>query len=68
MAVIGAQRLLVGVQFTYAYDRHGDQFLIFVFILAEFGFYILIRQIVNAKEWLSACRPPPNTNYLPPDL
>ena len=32
------------------------QFLIFVIILAEFGFYVLIRQIVNAKEWLSACR------------
>ncbi|KAF9652224.1 patatin-domain-containing protein [Thelephora ganbajun] len=30
--------------------------LISVFILAEFGFYVLIRQIVNAKEWLSAWR------------
>lgn len=31
------------------------QGLIFLFIAVEFGFYILIRQMVNAKEWLSAC-------------
>lgn len=31
------------------------QGLIFLFITVEFGFYILIRQMVNAKEWLSAC-------------
>ncbi|THH28944.1 hypothetical protein EUX98_g5239 [Antrodiella citrinella] len=30
--------------------------LIFLFIGVEFGFYILIRQLVNAKEWLSAWR------------
>ncbi|TCD69689.1 hypothetical protein EIP91_006706 [Steccherinum ochraceum] len=30
--------------------------LIFLFIGVEFGFYILIRQMVNAKEWLSAWR------------
>ncbi|EPT03811.1 hypothetical protein FOMPIDRAFT_138969 [Fomitopsis schrenkii] len=30
--------------------------LIFLFITVEFGFYILIRQMVNAKEWLSAWR------------
>ncbi|KZT66024.1 patatin-domain-containing protein [Daedalea quercina L-15889] len=30
--------------------------LIFLFISVEFGMYILIRQMVNAKEWLSAWR------------
>lgn len=34
---------------------HFMQSLIFLFITVEFGFYILIRQMVNAKEWLSAC-------------
>ncbi|TFY57916.1 hypothetical protein EVJ58_g6735 [Rhodofomes roseus] len=29
---------------------------IFLFIAIEFGMYILIRQMVNAKEWLSAWR------------
>jgi hypothetical protein len=50
------RRLLLEIRFTY--DRRDGQFLIFVFILGEFGFYVLIRQIVNAKEWLSACRTP----------
>ncbi|KAI0719545.1 patatin-domain-containing protein [Cerioporus squamosus] len=30
--------------------------LIFLFIAAQFGMYIMIRQLVNAKEWLSAWR------------
>lgn len=30
--------------------------LIFIFITAEFGFYVLIRQVVNTKEWISAWR------------
>ncbi|KAF8913930.1 acyl transferase/acyl hydrolase/lysophospholipase [Gymnopilus junonius] len=32
------------------------KFFIFLFILAEFGFYIIIRQLVNTKEWISAWR------------
>lgn len=32
------------------------QFFIFVFITAEFGLYVLIRQLVNFKEWLVACK------------
>lgn len=51
-----------------AYTHRNDQYLILVFILAEFGFYVLIRQIVNAKEWLSACRPPPTVIYPSLDL
>ena len=31
------------------------QFLIALFIAFEFGCYVAIRQVVNAKEWLSAC-------------
>ena len=31
------------------------QFFIFLFIMAEFGFYVVIRQLVNTKEWISAC-------------
>lgn len=31
------------------------QFFIFLFIAAEFGLYVLIRQLVNFKEWLVAC-------------
>lgn len=31
------------------------QGLIFLFIAFQFGAYIVIRQLVNAKEWLSAC-------------
>jgi len=30
--------------------------LIFLFIGIEFGFYVLIRQLVNTKEWVSAWR------------
>jgi hypothetical protein len=30
------------------------QFLIFTMISLEFGFYVLIRQLVNTKEWLTA--------------
>ncbi|KAK7049495.1 hypothetical protein VNI00_005526 [Paramarasmius palmivorus] len=29
---------------------------IFIFIAAEFGLYVFIRQVVNGKEWLSAWR------------
>lgn len=31
-------------------------FLIFLFIMAEFGLYVIIRQLVNTKEWISAWR------------
>ncbi|KAF5388223.1 hypothetical protein D9615_000438 [Tricholomella constricta] len=31
-------------------------FFIFLFIAAEFGFYIVIRQLVNTKEWITAWR------------
>ncbi|KAF8974528.1 acyl transferase/acyl hydrolase/lysophospholipase [Flammula alnicola] len=31
-------------------------FFIFLFIMAEFGFYVIIRQLVNTKEWISAWR------------
>jgi hypothetical protein len=31
------------------------QFLIALFIACEFGCYVTIRQVVNAKEWLMAC-------------
>ena len=31
------------------------QGLIFLFIAVQFGMYIMIRQLVNAKEWVSAC-------------
>ncbi|KAG1754072.1 patatin-domain-containing protein [Suillus paluster] len=31
-------------------------FMIFILIAAQFGFYILIRQLVNTKEWLLAWR------------
>src|SRR5260221_6579720 len=30
-------------------------FFIFVFIMAEFGLYVFIRQLVNTKEWFTAC-------------
>ncbi|KAI0352949.1 patatin-domain-containing protein [Trametes cingulata] len=30
--------------------------LIFAFIAAQFGMYVIIRQLVNAKEWVSAWR------------
>jgi hypothetical protein len=36
-------------------DNFLGQFFIFLFIMCEFGFYVVIRQLVNAKEWLSAC-------------
>ena len=39
-----------------------------MFIVVEFGFYVLIRQIVNAKEWLSACMPPFIIIHSSPDL
>ena len=32
------------------------QFLITLFIACEFGCYVTIRQVVNAKEWLMACK------------
>lgn len=50
------------------YTHRDNQYMILLFILAEFGFYVLIRQIVNAKEWLSACRPPPTLTCPSPDL
>jgi hypothetical protein len=31
------------------------QFFIFLFIWAEFSLYVIIRQLVNTKEWLLAC-------------
>ncbi|KAG5649037.1 hypothetical protein DXG03_000386 [Asterophora parasitica] len=31
-------------------------FFIFLFIAGEFGFYIVIRQLVNTKEWITAWR------------
>lgn len=33
-----------------------SQLLIALFIAFEFGCYVGIRQVVNAKEWLSACQ------------
>ena len=36
------------------------QFLIGLFIACEFGCYVAIRQVVNAKEWLSACQSGPS--------
>jgi hypothetical protein len=52
---------------TYAetYTHLYDQLFIFVIILTEFGFYVFIRQIVNAKEWLSACGPHATIRPLP---
>ena len=32
-----------------------SQVFIFVIIAAQFSLYIFIRQVVNTKEWLSAC-------------
>jgi hypothetical protein len=32
------------------------QLIIFSLIAFEFNFYILIRQLVNTKEWISACK------------
>ncbi len=37
------------------------QLLIFLFIGAEFGLYVLLRQLVNTKEYLSACTFPNET-------
>ncbi|KJA30238.1 hypothetical protein HYPSUDRAFT_32378 [Hypholoma sublateritium FD-334 SS-4] len=31
-------------------------FFIFVFIMGEFGLYVLVRQLVNTKEWITAWR------------
>lgn len=31
------------------------QCFIFIFIMAEFGLYVFIRQLVNTKEWFTAC-------------
>ncbi|CAA7259795.1 unnamed protein product [Cyclocybe aegerita] len=31
-------------------------FFIFLFIMGEFGLYVIIRQLVNTKEWISAWR------------
>ncbi|KAJ3576197.1 hypothetical protein NP233_g582 [Leucocoprinus birnbaumii] len=48
----------------YKHRRHDWWFLvlrwpllifIFLFISAEFGLYVLIRQMVNGKEWITAC-------------
>ncbi|XP_006460313.1 hypothetical protein AGABI2DRAFT_117271 [Agaricus bisporus var. bisporus H97] len=49
----------------YKHKRHDFWFLllrwplllfIFLFIGAEFGLYVLVRQLVNGKEWISAWR------------
>jgi hypothetical protein len=40
---------------TSGYADH-MQFLIALFIACEFGCYVAIRQVVNAKEWLMACQ------------
>jgi len=68
MAVIGVWCPLLVILCAQPYAHHDGQYMILVFILAEFGFYVLIRQIVNAKEWLSACRPPPTVIHPSPDL
>ena len=31
------------------------QIFIFLFIAAEFNLYVLVRQLVNGKEWITAC-------------
>ncbi len=40
------------ISFNYLNRLQG---LIFLFIAVQFGMYIMIRQLVNAKEWISAC-------------
>jgi len=41
-----------------------SQLFIFVIIAAQFSLYIFIRQVVNTKEWLSACE----SNYKSPQF
>lgn len=40
---------------SYIWTNARLQSLIFLFIAAEFSMYVLIRQLVNTKEWLIAC-------------
>ena len=68
MAVTGAWCLPLEMWCASTYAHCDGQYMILVFILAEFGFYVLIRQIVNAKEWLSACMSPSAVICPPPDL
>jgi hypothetical protein len=37
------------------HPTYTEQAFIFLFIAAEFGFYVFLRQLVNLKEWISAC-------------
>ncbi|KAI0053533.1 patatin-domain-containing protein [Auriscalpium vulgare] len=43
-------------EWLYLLVRWPLLFFIFLFISCEFGLYVTIRQMVNAKEWLSAWR------------
>lgn len=45
--------------------RHYLECFIFLIIAAEFGFYVLIRQLVNTKEWITACKSFHLTNPMP---
>jgi hypothetical protein len=38
-----------------SFSLHNTKIFIFIFIAAEFGLYVLIRQLVNGKEWITAC-------------
>ncbi|EEB90905.1 hypothetical protein MPER_10827 [Moniliophthora perniciosa FA553] len=40
----------------YLFLRWPLLLFIFIFIAAEFGLYVFIRQVVNGKEWISAWR------------
>ncbi|KAF9457013.1 acyl transferase/acyl hydrolase/lysophospholipase [Collybia nuda] len=37
-------------------ELRSSKSFIFLFITAEFGFYVVIRQLVNTKEWITAWR------------
>ena len=52
VASVGMSSLPILEQPTIMASHQG---LIFLFIAFQFGAYIVIRQLVNAKEWLSAC-------------
>ncbi|KAF7352764.1 Patatin-like phospholipase domain-containing protein [Mycena venus] len=41
---------------TFVLFRWPLLFFIFLFIAAQFGFYVFLRQLVNVKEWISAWR------------
>lgn len=57
MFVLVRWPLLVSNVFVYIIYSNlmSSQLFILLFILFEFGIYILVRQCVNAKEWLTAC-------------